>query len=89
MSGKAAGGESSGKSQSRSAKAGPKFPVGRIHRLLKRATMLNVRVPVRRTLYLFVEVPLTYPSVHLAAVIESAGNTARDSKKHSILPSQL
>jgi hypothetical protein len=32
--GKAAGGE--GKSQSRSAKAGLQFPVGRIHRLLKK-----------------------------------------------------
>jgi histone H2A len=35
-SGKAAGGESTGKSQSRSAKAGLQFPVGRIHRLLKK-----------------------------------------------------
>ena len=34
-SGKAAA-ESSGKSQSRSAKAGLQFPVGRVHRLLKR-----------------------------------------------------
>jgi hypothetical protein len=35
-SGKAAGGDSTGKSQSRSAKAGLQFPVGRIHRLLKK-----------------------------------------------------
>jgi histone H2A len=35
-SGKAAGGETTGKSQSRSAKAGLQFPVGRIHRLLKK-----------------------------------------------------
>lgn len=35
-SGKAAGAEPSGKSQSRSAKAGLQFPVGRVHRLLKR-----------------------------------------------------
>ena len=34
--GKAAGGESSSKSQSRSAKAGLQFPVGRVHRLLKK-----------------------------------------------------
>ena len=33
--GKAAGGDSS-KSQSRSAKAGLQFPVGRVHRLLKK-----------------------------------------------------
>jgi histone H2A len=33
--GKASGGES-GKGQSRSAKAGLQFPVGRVHRLLKR-----------------------------------------------------
>ena len=35
-SGKAAGGDATGKSQSRSAKAGLQFPVGRIHRLLKK-----------------------------------------------------
>ena len=35
-SGKASAGESTGKSQSRSAKAGLQFPVGRVHRLLKR-----------------------------------------------------
>jgi len=35
-SGKAAGGDATGKSQSRSAKAGLQFPVGRVHRLLKR-----------------------------------------------------
>ena len=34
--GKAAGGEPTGKSQSRSAKAGLQFPVGRVHRLLKK-----------------------------------------------------
>jgi hypothetical protein len=34
--GKAAGGDSSSKSQSRSAKAGLQFPVGRVHRLLKK-----------------------------------------------------
>ena len=35
-SGKASGAEGSSKSQSRSAKAGLQFPVGRVHRLLKR-----------------------------------------------------
>ena len=34
--GKAAAGDSSSKSQSRSAKAGLQFPVGRVHRLLKK-----------------------------------------------------
>jgi histone H2A len=34
--GKAAGGDSTAKSQSRSAKAGLQFPVGRVHRLLKK-----------------------------------------------------
>jgi histone H2A len=34
--GKAAGGDSPSKSQSRSAKAGLQFPVGRVHRLLKK-----------------------------------------------------
>ena len=35
-SGKAAGGDAASKSQSRSAKAGLQFPVGRVHRLLKK-----------------------------------------------------
>jgi histone H2A len=35
-SGKAAGGEAAAKSVSRSAKAGLQFPVGRVHRLLKK-----------------------------------------------------
>jgi histone H2A len=35
-SGKAAGSEPTGKSQSRSQKAGLQFPVGRVHRLLKK-----------------------------------------------------
>ena len=34
--GKTAAGDSSSKSQSRSAKAGLQFPVGRVHRLLKK-----------------------------------------------------
>ena len=34
--GKAGGVEATGKSQSRSAKAGLQFPVGRVHRLLKK-----------------------------------------------------
>ena len=34
--GKAAAGDSSPKSQSRSARAGLQFPVGRVHRLLKK-----------------------------------------------------
>ena len=34
--GKAPGGDSSSKSQSRSARAGLQFPVGRVHRLLKK-----------------------------------------------------
>ncbi|CAA7270191.1 unnamed protein product [Cyclocybe aegerita] len=82
-SGKAAGGEPTGKSQSRSSKAGLQFPVGRVHRLLKRGNYAQ-RVGAGAPVYL--AAVLEYLA---AEILELAGNAARDNKKHRIVPRHL
>ncbi|KAF8882449.1 histone-fold-containing protein [Infundibulicybe gibba] len=82
--GKAAGGgDPSSKSQSRSAKAGLQFPVGRIHRLLKKGNYAQ-RVGAGAPVYL--AAVLEYLA---AEILELAGNAARDNKKHRIVPRHL
>ncbi|GAA5911420.1 histone H2A family protein, partial [Sporobolomyces salmoneus] len=73
-SGGKAGGSSDTKSQSRSAKAGLQFPVGRIHRLLRRGNYAQ-RIGAGAPVYL--SAVLEYLS---AEVLELAGNAARDNK---------
>ncbi|KAF9459993.1 histone-fold-containing protein [Collybia nuda] len=82
-SGKAAGSGEAGKSQSRSAKAGLQFPVGRIHRLLKNGNYAQ-RVGAGAPVYL--AAVLEYLA---AEILELAGNAARDNKKHRIVPRHL
>ncbi|KAJ7782610.1 histone-fold-containing protein [Mycena olivaceomarginata] len=83
-SGKAAGsGGDPGKSQSRSSKAGLQFPVGRIHRLLKKGNYAQ-RVGAGAPVYL--AAVLEYLA---AEILELAGNAARDNKKHRIVPRHL
>ncbi|THH06024.1 hypothetical protein EW145_g4365 [Phellinidium pouzarii] len=72
-----------GKSQSRSAKAGLQFPVGRIHRLLKRGNYAQ-RVGAGAPVYL--AAVLEYLA---AEILELAGNAARDNKKQRIVPRHL
>ncbi|GAA5996210.1 hypothetical protein JCM11641_003667 [Rhodosporidiobolus odoratus] len=82
-SGGKAGGDASSKAQSRSSKAGLQFPVGRIHRLLRRGNYAQ-RVGAGAPVYL--AAVLEYLS---AEILELAGNAARDNKKSRIIPRHL
>jgi len=86
------GGKSGGKSaaaattkatSSRSAKAGLQFPVGRIHRLLRKGNYAQ-RVGAGAPVYL--AAVLEYLA---AEILELAGNAARDNKKSRIIPRHL
>ena len=84
MSGKGKGGrgkgKASGKSTTKSVKAGLQFPVGRIGRYLKLgkyATRLGGGAPV------YLAAVLEYLC---AEILELAGNAARDNKKSRIIP---
>jgi len=76
-------GSSEKASQSRSAKAGLTFPVGRVHRLLRRGNYAQ-RIGSGAPVY------LTAVLEYLAAeILELAGNAARDNKKTRIIPRHL
>ncbi|WFD40092.1 histone H2A [Malassezia japonica] len=76
-------GDASSKTQSRSAKAGLQFPVGRIHRLLRKGNYAQ-RVGAGAPVYL--AAVLEYLA---AEILELAGNAARDNKKSRIIPRHL
>jgi len=72
-----------GKAKSRSSRAGLQFPVGRIHRLLRKGNYAE-RVGAGAPVYLAAVME------YLAAeVLELAGNAARDNKKTRIIPRHL
>merc|ERR1711988_284769 len=83
------GGKSGGKAsgsknaQSRSSKAGLAFPVGRVHRLLRKGNYAQ-RVGAGAPVYL--AAVLEYLA---AEILELAGNAARDNKKTRIIPRHL
>ena len=85
MSGKGKGGKggrgkSSGKSVSKSSKAGLQFPVGRVNRYLRQgryAARIGGGAPV------YLAAVLEYLC---AEILELAGNAARDNKKSRIIP---
>ncbi|XP_042332375.1 late histone H2A.2.2 [Sceloporus undulatus] len=70
-------------SKSRSSRAGLQFPVGRLHRLLRRGRFAS-RVGAGAPVYL--AAVLEYLT---AEVLELAGNAARDNKKSRIVPRHL
>ena len=67
----------------RSTRAGLQFPVGRVHRMLKKGNWAN-RVGAGAPVYL--AAVLEYLS---AEILELAGNAARDNKKKRIIPRHL
>ncbi|GAA5867690.1 hypothetical protein JCM1840_006658 [Sporobolomyces johnsonii] len=83
-SGKGKGGKGGGgSSSSRSNKAGLQFPVGRIHRFLKKGNYAK-RIGAGAPVYL--AAVLEYLT---AEILELAGNAARDNKKSRIVPRHL
>jgi histone H3/H4 len=83
MSGRGKGGKAKGKSKTRSSRAGLQFPVGRIHRHLRKGNYAQ-RVGAGAPVYLAAVME------YLAAeILELAGNAARDNKKSRIIPRHL
>ena len=83
MSGRGKGGKVKGKAKSRSSRAGLQFPVGRIHRLLRKGNYAK-RVGAGAPVYMAAVME------YLAAeILELAGNAARDNKKTGIIPRHL
>ena len=82
MSGRGKGKAKGTKSKTRSSRAGLQFPVGRIHRLLRKGNYAE-RVGAGAPVYL--AAVLEYLS---AEILELAGNAARDNKK-TIIPRHL
>lgn len=86
MSGKGAkskGGKVGGKAKTRSSRAGLQFPVGRIHRFIRKGNYAE-RVGAGAPVYL--AAVLEYLT---AEILELAGNAARDNKKTRIIPRHL
>merc|ERR1711934_662508 len=83
MSGRGKGGKVKGKSKSRSSRAGLQFPVGRIHRLLRKGNYAE-RVGAGAPVYL--AAVLEYLA---AEALELAGNAAKDNKKSRIVPRHI
>ncbi|XP_041807546.1 histone H2A-like [Chelmon rostratus] len=81
--GKGVGGKVKAKAKSRSSRAGLQFPVGRVHRLLRKGNYAQ-RVGAGSPVYL--AAVLEYLT---AEILELAGNAARDNKKTRIIPRHL
>ncbi|XP_072101775.1 uncharacterized protein [Mobula birostris] len=81
--GKSGAGKVRSKAKSRSSRAGLQFPVGRVHRLLRKGNYAE-RVGAGAPVYL--AAVLEYLT---AEILELAGNAARDNKKTRIIPRHL
>uniref|UniRef100_UPI00358EB589 late histone H2A.L3-like n=1 Tax=Myxine glutinosa TaxID=7769 RepID=UPI00358EB589 len=77
------GGKTRAKAKSRSSRAGLQFPLGRVHRHLRKGNYAK-RIGAGAPVYL--------AAVHeylSAEILELAGNAARDNKKTRIIPRHL
>ena len=83
MSGRGKSGKARTKAKSRSSRAGLQFPVGRVHRFLRKGNYAQ-RVGAGAPVYL--AAVLEYLT---AEILELAGNAARDNKKSRIIPRHL
>ncbi|XP_061660469.1 histone H2AX [Syngnathoides biaculeatus] len=83
MSGRGKSSKARAKSKSRSSRAGLQFPVGRVHRLLRKGNYAE-RIGAGAPVYL--AAVLEYLT---AEILELAGNAARDNKKTRIIPRHL
>ena len=83
MSGRGKAGKARTKAKSRSSRAGLQFPVGRVHRFLRKGNYAQ-RVGAGAPVYL--AAVLEYLT---AEILELAGNAARDNKKSRIIPRHL
>ncbi|XP_075705232.1 histone H2A type 1-like [Rhinoderma darwinii] len=77
------GGKVRAKAKTRSSRAGLQFPVGRVHRLLRKGNYAQ-RVGAGAPVYM--AAVLEYLT---AEILELAGNAARDNKKTRIIPRHL
>uniref|UniRef100_UPI00358E9518 histone H2A isoform X1 n=2 Tax=Myxine glutinosa TaxID=7769 RepID=UPI00358E9518 len=77
------GGKARAKAKTRSSRAGLQFPVGRVHRHLRKGNYAE-RIGAGAPVYL--AAVLEYLS---AEILELAGNAARDNKKSRIIPRHL
>ena len=77
------GGKARAKARTHSSRAGLQFPVGRVHRLLRKGNYAE-RVGAGAPVYL--AAVLEYLT---AEILELAGNAARDNKKTRIIPRHL
>ena len=83
MSGRGKGGKAKAKAKTRSFRAGLQFPVGRVHRYLRKGNYAD-RIGSGAPVYL--AAVLEYLS---AEILELAGNAARDNKKSRIIPRHI
>ena len=83
MSGRGKGGKAKEKKRSRSSRAGLQFPVGRIHKILRKGNYAD-RVGAGAPVYLAAVMEYL-----VAEILELAGNAARDNKKCRIIPRHI
>ena len=83
MSGRGKGGKAKAKAKTRSSRAGLQFPVGRVHRFLRKG-MYAQRIGAGAPVYL--AAVLEYLT---AEILELAGNASRDNKRTRITPRHL